>query len=68
MLRNTYYERDEMRLTEKRWINLQEYYDVEYWSRKFGVSPELLQTAVKNAGSTSAEDVERYIRNKYPFK
>jgi hypothetical protein len=68
MLRNTYYERDEMRLTEKRWINLQEYYDVEYWSRKFGVTPELLQMAVKNAETTSADEVEQYLKNKYPLK
>jgi|GEM_PF-928007 len=68
MLRNTYYERDEMRLTDRRWINLQEYYDVEYWSKKFGVTPELLQMAVKNSGTTSADEVEQYLRNKYPFK
>lgn len=68
MLRHTYYERDEMRLTDRKWINLQEYYDVEYWAKKFGVSPELLQAAVKNSGTTSADEVEQYLRSKYPFK
>lgn len=69
MLRNTYYDRDEMRLQEdKKWVNLQEYYDVEYWSKKFGVTPELLQRAVKESGSTAANDVEQYIRSMYPFK
>lgn len=69
MLRNTYYDRDEMRMQDdKKWVNLQEYYDVEYWSKKFGVKPELLQRAVKESGSTAAGDVENYIKSKYPFK
>lgn len=68
MLRNNYYDRDEMRLQERKWVNLQEYYDVEYWSKKFGITPELLQRAVKESGSVYAEDVESYIRTKYPFK
>jgi len=67
MLRNTYYDRDEMRLNDRKWINLQEYYDVEFWSKKFGITPELLQRAVKDSGSTAAADVEQYIRSKYPF-
>jgi len=68
MLRHSYYDRDEMRLTDRKWINLQEYYDVEYWSKKFGITPELLQLAVKNSGTTAADEVEQYIRNKYVFK
>ncbi|SEB19165.1 DUF3606 domain-containing protein [Pedobacter hartonius] len=68
MLRHSYYDRDEMRLKDRKWINLQEYYDVEYWSKKFGITPELLQLAVKNSGTTAAEEVEQYIRNKYVFK
>lgn len=67
MLRNNYYDRDEMRIQERKWINVQEYYDIEFWSKKFGVSPELLRLAVSESGSTSAEEVEKYIRNKYPF-
>ncbi|CAM4347698.1 Protein of unknown function [Pedobacter westerhofensis] len=68
MLRHTYYERDEMRMTDRKWINLQEYYDVEYWAKKFGVTPELLQMAVKNSGTNSADEVEQYLTSKYPFK
>lgn len=68
MLRNSYYDRDERRMQEdKKWINLQEYYDVEYWSNKFGINPEILQRAVKESGSTAALDVEKYIKNKYPY-
>jgi hypothetical protein len=66
MLRHTYYEKDEMRMVDRKVINLREYYDVEYWAKKFGVTPELLSIAVKEAGSTVAEDVELYINKKYP--
>lgn len=66
MLRHTYYEKSEMRLVDRKVINLQEYYDVEYWAKKFGVTPELLSIAVKDSGTTVAEEVETYIRNKYP--
>ena len=66
MLRHTYYDKSEMRVVDRKVINLTEYYDVEYWAMKFGVTPELLSIAVKEAGSTIAEDVELYLRKKYP--
>lgn len=66
MLRHTYYDKSEMRVVDRKVINLTEYYDVEYWAKKFGVTPELLSIAVKEAGSTIAEDVELYLRKKYP--
>lgn len=64
MLRNTYYERDEMRLQITR-VSLKEYYEVEYWSKRFGVSPEILRAAVKESGSELPGVVEQYISNKY---
>lgn len=67
MLRHTFYGKDEMRIPERKWINLKEYYDVEYWSEKFKVKPELLQRAVIESGSTAPVDVETYIKSKYPF-
>lgn len=67
MLRQTFYDKNEIRIIERKMINLQEYYDVEYWSKRFGITPELLQRAVKESGSSAAEEVENYIRNKYPF-
>lgn len=66
MLRHTYYEKSEMRVVERKVINLREYYDVEYWSKQFGITPELLNIAVREAGSTIAEEVEMYLRKKYP--
>lgn len=67
MLRQNFYDKNEIRVIDRKSINLQEYYDVEYWSKKFGVTPELLQRAVKESGSSYAEDVENFIKNKYPF-
>ncbi|MDO7743285.1 MAG: DUF3606 domain-containing protein [Pedobacter sp.] len=67
MLRQNFYDKNEIRVIDRKSINLQEYYDVEYWSKKFGVTPELLQRAVKESGSSYAEDVENFIKSKYPF-
>lgn len=66
MLRHSYYEKSEMRVVDRKVINLREYYDVEYWAKQFGISPELLTIAVKESGSTVAEEVELYLRKKYP--
>jgi hypothetical protein len=35
-------------------INTSEDYEVRYWSKKFGVSPETLKAAVKKVGSSAA--------------
>ncbi|MCX2483621.1 DUF3606 domain-containing protein [Pedobacter sp. MR2016-24] len=67
MLRQNFYDKNEIRVIDRKSINLQEYYDVEYWSKKFGVTPELLQRAVRESGSNYAEDVENFIKSKYPF-
>lgn len=67
MLRHAYYDKNEMKMPDKTCININEYYDVEYWSKRFGVIPELLYRAVKATGSNLATDVESYIKSKYPF-
>ncbi|MDB4922338.1 DUF3606 domain-containing protein [Mucilaginibacter sp.] len=41
-------------------INPSEYYELEYWSKKFGVTPEKLRSAIKAVGS-SAKEVEAYL-------
>lgn len=68
MLRHAYTNKNETRVQDRKWINLQEYYDVEYWSEKFGITPEFLKVAVKESGSTIAEEVETYIKSKYTSK
>jgi Protein of unknown function (DUF3606) len=44
-------------------ISLSEDYEVQDWSKKFGVSPEELKQAVKQVGS-NAKDVEAYLKGK----
>jgi hypothetical protein len=43
-------------------ISLSEDYEVQDWSKKFGVSAEELKKAVKKVGS-NAKDVEAYFNN-----
>jgi Protein of unknown function (DUF3606) len=42
-------------------INLSEKHEVDYWSKKFGVTPERLRSAVEKVG-TSVEAVERELK------
>jgi len=42
-------------------ISLSEDYEVQDWSKKFGVSPAELKKAVKQVGS-NAKDVEAYLK------
>ena len=44
-------------------INVNEEYELQDWSEKFGVSHDELKEAVKAAG-TNAKDVEAYLKNK----
>ena len=40
-------------------VNIHERYEVEYWSKRFGVTPERLKEAVEKAGtSVSAVEAE----------
>ena len=41
-------------------INVQEPYEVEYWSRKFNVTPQALRDAVSKVG-VMAEDVRKHL-------
>ncbi|WP_288462566.1 DUF3606 domain-containing protein [uncultured Chryseobacterium sp.] len=41
-------------------VNVNETWELEYWSKKFGVTKELLKEAVKAVG-TSAAAVKKYL-------
>jgi len=41
-------------------VNVNEEYEVQYWSEKFGVSPERLKQAVQKVG-TIAKNVEQEL-------
>ena len=47
-------------------INMEEEYEVQYWSEKFGVSQEELTAAVKKVGPM-ASDVKREIQTHSPY-
>ncbi|MDB4902193.1 MAG: hypothetical protein JWQ63_1474 [Mucilaginibacter sp.] len=42
-------------------INIHENYEVEYWTKEFGIDREELKKAVDAAG-TSAEAVRKYLK------
>ncbi|MEL1244985.1 DUF3606 domain-containing protein [Flavobacterium sp. DGU11] len=44
-------------------INTSEKYEMEYWTKKFSVSPQQLTGAVRAVGS-NAKDVEKYLKDK----
>ncbi len=44
-------------------INVNEDYELRYWSEKFGLSPEKLKEVVADVG-VSVKKVEEYLRNK----
>ena len=46
---------------DKNRINVHEYFEVEYWSKKFGINPELLRRAVREAGA-SVDQVKQYLQ------
>lgn len=43
-------------------INMRQEYEVQYWSRKWGISQLQLETAVKAAGSKVVKNIEEYLR------
>ncbi len=42
-------------------ININEGYELDYWSNKFGVSKDKLKAVVQTVG-TSAREVENYLK------
>jgi hypothetical protein len=44
-------------------VNVNEDYEVQYWSKKFGVSADQLRAAVKKVG-VMASDVEKELARK----
>lgn len=42
-------------------INTSEDYELQYWSKKFNVSPDELREAVEKTGTNDASRVEEYL-------
>jgi hypothetical protein len=47
---------------DRKRIDINEEYELQYWSEKFGVSRQELKNAVEQAG-TEAEEVERILKS-----
>ena len=47
-------------------INMEEAYEVQYWSERFGVSQEELAAAVEKVGPM-ASDVQRELKTHSPY-
>ncbi|TDQ10030.1 DUF3606 domain-containing protein [Pedobacter metabolipauper] len=54
------YKKERLGSPEHTMVDVTEYYEVEYWAKKFEVSPERLRAAVESAG-TSADAVKKYL-------
>ena len=54
-------DRTQRRRPDRERINLQEAYEFQYWSEKFGVSKEELAAAVKKVGPMTS-DVRRELK------
>jgi hypothetical protein len=46
-------------------ININEYYEVEYWAKQFGFRPDVFKNLIEESGITSAEALKAYLHKKY---
>ena len=46
-------------------ININEYYEVEYWAKQFGLRPDVFKNLIEETGITSAETLKTYLHNKF---
>lgn len=42
-------------------INVNEPYELQYWSEKFNITPDELRSAVERAGSEEVKEIERTL-------
>ncbi|MBC7913921.1 MAG: DUF3606 domain-containing protein [Pyrinomonadaceae bacterium] len=46
-------------------ININEYYEVEYWSKQFGLHPTVFRQIITDTGITSAEALKVHFHKHY---
>ena len=46
-------------------ININEYYEVEYWSKQFGLHPSVFKKLVTDSGITSAKALRKFVNKFY---
>lgn len=42
-------------------VNSNEHYEVEYWSKKWNITPDELKETIKNSGTNSVEKLQKYL-------
>ncbi len=42
-------------------LDINEPYEVEYWSKKFNISPDELREVMKRTGNTEIKSIEKYL-------
>lgn len=52
--------KSKIKITDNKLINVDENFEIENWSERFGVAKERLKQAI-NAVGNSAEEVEKYL-------
>ena len=45
-------------------INVNEPYELQYWSEKFNVTPDELRNAVERAGTQNADQIEQALNSR----
>ena len=56
---------DEFRSLDIDRININEYYEVEYWSKQFGLQPSVFKAIVKESEITSAKALREFLNRFY---
>ena len=46
-------------------ININEYYEVEYWAKQFGLRPTVFKGIVRESGISSAKALREFLSNLY---
>lgn len=46
-------------------ININEYYEVEYWSKQFNLRPSAFKALITGTGITSAKELREYLHKFY---
>lgn len=58
-------ETNEFRSLDSDRVNINEYYEVEYWSKQFDLRPEVFKALIKEAGTDSIKALRAYLDKNY---
>lgn len=64
-IQSLYMETNEFRSLDNDKININEYFEVEYWSKQFELKPDVFKNLVKEAGTDSIKALREYLNKNY---